>query len=73
MLNINKINDKLFEFFDHNQDQHSDINMRIQKITEKRQEDISKIEQLQWRADNIENQVANLEVENQNLKINKCN
>lgn len=73
MLNINKINDKLFEFFDQNQNQHSDINMRIQKITEKRQEDISKIEQLQWRADNIQNQVANLEVENQNLKINKCN
>ena len=73
MLNINKINDKLFEFFDQNQNQHSDINMRIQKITEKRQADISKIEQLQWRADNIQNQVANLEVENQNLKINKCN
>ncbi len=72
MLNINKINDKLFEFFDQNQDQHSDINMRIQKIMEKRQEDISKIEQLQWRADNIQNQVANLEVENQNLKTNKC-
>jgi hypothetical protein len=36
MLNINKINDKLFEFFDQNQDQHSDINMRIQKIMEKR-------------------------------------
>ena len=36
-------------------------------------EDVSKIEQLQWRAENVDKQLANLEIENQNLKINKCN
>lgn len=44
MLNINKINDKIVEYFDQNQDQHTELNMKIQKITEKRMEDLSKIE-----------------------------
>jgi hypothetical protein len=33
MLNINKINDKIVEYFDQNQDQHTELNLKIQKIT----------------------------------------
>jgi hypothetical protein len=36
MLNLNKINNKLVDFFDQNQGQHSDLNLKIQKLTEKR-------------------------------------